>query len=332
MKPKVLVYRKLTADVLELVERNTDVIYLPELEKMSPETYYPLLKSVEGMLGSRLKINNQLLDHAPKLRIVCNCSAGYDNFDMSELNKRGIMATNISGCMDLTESAADAIMGLLITAARRLSECERWVKEGMWNEIIPERLYGVEVHHKVLGIIGMGNIGAAIARRAHYGFRMKILYHNRTPNVEIASEVNGTFVQLDELLQQSDFVCLMTPLTSETRYIIDKRQFELMKNTAVFINASRGGTVNESALIEALQTKQILSAGLDVYEKEPIGRDHPLTTMSNVITLPHMGTATLEAKDAMNRLAVENLIKGLNGEYPPNLINKVLWDEKTLHR
>jgi gluconate 2-dehydrogenase len=230
------------------------------------------------------------------------------------------MATNTPDV--LNETTADAIFGLLLITARRMAELDRYVKEGKWEAPIGENLFGVDVHHKTLGIIGMGKIGTAIAKRAHFGFGMNILYHNRSRNQKAEEQFHATYCELEDLLKQSDFVCLMTPLTSETKHLIGLKQFQLMKRSAIFINGSRGQTVNEKDLIYALQNKLILGAGLDVFEQEPVPKDHPLLKMNNVVTLPHIGSATYETRYAMAKLATENLIKGLKGLCPPNLINQ----------
>lgn len=216
----------------------------------------------------------------------------------------------------------DAIFGLLLSTARRMPELDRYVKEGEWKRGMTEDLFGVDVHHKVLGIIGMGRIGSAIAKRAKYGFDMNILYHNRSRNEEAEQKYQATYCELDELLTQSDFVCLMTPLTKETEERIGYREFSLMKKSAIFINGSRGKTVKEQDLIRALQEKQILAAGLDVFAQEPLPLDNSLLQMKHVVTLPHIGSATAETMLAIAKLAAENLVKGATGKRPPSLIQE----------
>ncbi|MBB6446246.1 2-hydroxyacid dehydrogenase [Bacillus benzoevorans] len=318
MKPKVIVYKKVDQKVLEYIKQTCDVVYFEKLDSQNYSEFLHALKDAHGILGVGLKIDNSLLDQALQLKIVCNVSVGYDNLDLLELSKRGIMAANTPEV--LNETVADTIMGLIIAAARRMPELDDWVKTGKWDANLAEKWFGVDVHHKVLGIIGMGGIGTAVAKRAHFGFDMDILYHNRSRNPDAEQIYGATYCSLEELLNQSDFVCLMTPLTPETEKLMGKREFEQMKESAIFINASRGKTVDEEALIHALQNGEILAAGLDVFEPEPVKKDNPLLSMKNVVTLPHIGSATMETRFNMAMLAAENLVAGLRGDVPPTLI------------
>ncbi|WP_102347822.1 2-hydroxyacid dehydrogenase [Bacillus sp. Marseille-P3661] len=318
MKPKVINYKKLPLEIKNYIEQYCDVTSFDNLETQYNE-FIAALKDANGLIGSGLKVDKELLDQAPSLKVVSNVSVGYNNLDIDELTKRNIIATNTPDV--LTDTTADTIFGLLLATARRLPELDALVKNKQWNAIIGEDLYGVDVHHKTLGIIGMGRIGQGIAKRAHLGFDMNILYHNRSRNEKAETEYNATYCELDELLQQADYVCLMTPLTPETEGLIGKREFSLMKKSAIFINGSRGETVVERDLIEALQNGTILAAGLDVFEQEPINKDNPLLEMKNVVTLPHIGSATYETRFNMAKLAAENLVKGVMGEIPPNKIN-----------
>lgn len=243
---------------------------------------------------------------------------------IEELTKRNIMATHTPDV--LTNTVADVIFGLLIATARQIPRVDQYVKSKQWTVPLPLELYGVDVYGKTLGIIGMGRIGSAIAKRAHLGFDMNILYYNRSQNNRAEKLYNAQYVDLNELLKQSDYVLLMTPLTKETERLIGREQFKLMKNTAIFINGSRGKTVVESDLITALQDGEIAAAGLDVFEQEPIIDDNPLLKMKNVVTLPHIGSATIETETKMSELAVKNLLQGLRGEKPTNLINQSLFN------
>src|SRR5699024_8375605 len=233
------------------------------------------LKNTDGIMGLELQVDKELLDHAPQLKVVSNVSVGYNNLDVEELTKRGILATNTPGVLD--DTVADTIFGILMATARRIPELDLYVKSGNWkNAVAGPEYYGTDVHHKTLGIIGMGRIGQAIAKRGHFGFDMDILYHNRSRKPEAEEKYHATYCSLDELLHHSDFVCLMTPLTPETEGMIGKREFELMKKSAIFINGSRGKTIVEKELIEALQDGDIAAAGLDVFEQEPVQPDNPL--------------------------------------------------------
>ncbi|HZG73094.1 MAG TPA: D-glycerate dehydrogenase [Chondromyces sp.] len=318
MKPKVIVYKKVDQRVLDFIQETCELVYLETLDSQTYPTFLQELKEAEGLLGSGLKVDKDLLDHAPNLKIVCNTSVGYDNLDVEELSKRGIMATNTPGV--LNETVADTVMGLILSTARRMPELDHWVKRGQWKANLSEEWFGVDVHHKALGIIGMGGIGSALAKRAHFGFDMDIFYHNRSRNEEAERKYGAVYFSLEELLKRSDFVCLLTPLTPETEKMMGKREFELMKETAIFINASRGKTVDEEALVQALRTGEIHAAGLDVFTQEPVQPDHPLLSMKNVVTLPHIGSATYETRFHMAMLGAANLVEGLQGKVPPNLI------------
>lgn len=265
-------------------------------------------------------VDRQLLDQGPKLKVVSNVSVGYNNLDLEQLGKRNIMATNTPGV--LTDTVADTIFGLLIATARRLPELDQFVKNGEWQtEAVENEHFGIDVHHKTLGIIGMGQIGQAIAQRAHLGFDMDIIYHNRSRKPDLEEKFAATYCDLEELLRSSDFVCLMTPLTAETEGLIGLREFQLMKSSAIFINGSRGKTIVEQDLIEALNNGELAAAGLDVFEQEPVDPNNPLLKMKNVVTTPHIGSSTHETELRMSQLAAKNLEAGLNGKRPPNLID-----------
>ncbi|WP_285767273.1 D-glycerate dehydrogenase [Peribacillus sp. SI8-4] len=318
VKPKVIVYKKVDQEVLEYIQHTCDVTYFEDLDARNYPVFLQALKNAQGIVGSGLKVDKALLDQAPELKIVCNASVGYDNFDVAELSNRGIMATNTPEV--LNETVADTIMGLMLSAARRLPELDRLVKSGQWTASMGEDLFGLDVHHKVLGVIGMGGVGSAVVKRARFGFDMDILYHNRSRNEEAEQTFGATYCTLEDLLKRSDFVCLMTPLTPQTEKMMGEKEFKLMKKSAIFINGSRGGTVDEAALVTALKTGEIHAAGLDVFVQEPVGADNPLLSMKNVVTLPHIGSATAETRRKMAMLAATNLVAGLKGEVPPTLI------------
>jgi glyoxylate/hydroxypyruvate/2-ketogluconate reductase len=320
VKPKIIVYKKVDKKVLDFIAETCEVIYFEELTSENYHVFLEELKDAQGLLGSGLKVDKELLDQAPHLHIVCNISVGYDNLDLPALAERGIMATNTPDV--LNDTVADTIMGLILSTARRIPELDQWVKKGQWESGLEEKWFGVDVHHKVLGIIGMGGIGSAVAKRARFGFDMEIIYHNRSRNEEAEEIYGATYCSMEELLRKSDYVCLMTPLTPETVNLIGKREFELMKESAIFINASRGKTVDEEALIQALQNGQLHGAGLDVFVQEPVEKDNPLLSMKNVVTLPHIGSATYETRLKMAITAATNLVKALQRETPPNLIKQ----------
>ncbi|MFD1851126.1 2-hydroxyacid dehydrogenase [Oceanobacillus bengalensis] len=321
---KILAYERIEKPVLDALKAKHDVRFFKNIDTSTDPDFLNWLSKAEGIIGLDLTVNSELLDKAPNLRIVSNVSVGYNNLDIAALSKRNILATNTPGI--LTDTVADMAFGLILSTARRIPELDHYVKAGSWTESLTEEYYGTDVHHKKLGIIGMGRIGNAIAKRAHHGFDMDILYHSRTRKTDAEEAFNATYCSLNELLAKADFVCLITPLTKETTEMIGLKEFQQMKKSAIFINASRGKTIVEKDLIEALQSGEILAAGLDVFEQEPVEPNNKLLQMPNVVTLPHIGSSTRETELKMSELAAVNLEEGLNGRKPPNLINSVVWD------
>lgn len=259
------------------------------------------------------RIDAEVFDRAPDLRVVANYAVGYDNIDVVEATRRGIVVTNTPGA--LTDASADLAFALLLAAARNLGEGERLVRADAWTGWAPSQLLGRAVAGRTLGIVGMGAIGTAVARRAR-GFDMPILYHNRRrvdPAIEAA--VGARYVELDELLTESDFVSLHAPLNEESRHLIDARAIERMKPTAVLVNTGRGPLIDEDALVVALREGRIFAAGLDVYEREPILADG-LRDLDNVVLAPHLGSATTTARGDMVDLCCENILSVLDGRDP----------------
>jgi gluconate 2-dehydrogenase len=221
----------------------------------------------------------------------------------------------------LTETVADTLMALVLSSARRVVEVAERVKAGEWTKSIGPDWFGVDVHGKTLGIVGMGRIGLALAQRAHFGFNMPVLYNARRHHSEAEERFNARYCDLDTLLQEADYVCLILPLTDETHHLIGKAEFAKMKKSAIFINAGRGPVVDEKALVDALQTGEIHAAGLDVFEQEPLPVDSPLLQLPNVVALPHIGSATHETRYNMAATAVDNLINALDGKVEKNCVN-----------
>ncbi|ULT54738.1 D-glycerate dehydrogenase [Neobacillus drentensis] len=319
MKRKVIAYNLELTEALEKLDDQFKVQIFDSINPKTDPAFLEALKDAEGIVGLALPVDQELLDRAPKLKIVSNNSTGYNNLSIEVMSKRGVMGTNTPGVLE--DTTADAIFGILLASARRIAELDHFVKSGNWQGHLTTAEYAIDVHHKTLGIIGMGKIGSAIAKRAHLGFDMDILYHNRTRNLEAEEKYHATYCNLDTLLKESDFVCLMTPLTPETENLIGEREFKLMKKSCIFVNGSRGKTVDETALIEALEQKEIHGAALDVYQIEPVKKGHPLLQFPNVVTTPHIGSSTYETELKMAELAVENLRAGLTGKLPKNLIN-----------
>lgn len=329
MKPKIIAYNCLLQKEISILLKDYDVHFFEQGDDTSHPLFFSTLSEAVGIIGAALKVNKELINRTKQLKIVSNISVGYDNLSIPELSKQGILATHTPAVLDNT--VADAIFGLLLATARRIPELNSFVNNGLWTNDIGQEKFGVDVHHKVLGIIGMGKIGEAIAQRAHLGFDMEILYHNRNPNKNAEDKYHASLCSLEELLKNSDFVCLMVPATSATENLMGSNEFNLMKKSAIFINGSRGQNVDESALFHALNNKTILAAGLDVLVNEPPGSNNPLIGIPNALILPHIGSATHETEFKMAKLAVENLISGLNGRKPKNLINNEVWNEH-LHK
>jgi glyoxylate reductase len=309
---KVLVTREIPEAGLRPLE-GYDLTVLSE----APPARDELLEAARGASGvlSNVteKIDAEFMDAAGDgLRIVANMAVGYDNVDVGAAKERGVVVTNTPGVLD--ETTADTAFMLLLAAARRLGESERILRAGGWQWWGPKLFVGVDVWGKTLGIVGMGRIGQAVARRGR-GFGMEILYHNRSRKEEAEVELGARHVGLDELLETSDFVSVHTPLTEETRRLIGPKELDRMKRTAVLVNTSRGPVVDEEALADALADGRIFAAGLDVYEEEP--KVHPrLLERENAVLAPHIGSGSRETRDGMAVLAAENVVAVLSGEEP----------------
>src|SRR5262245_1624516 len=285
------------------------------------------LADKEGALSTGSdRFDAGILDAAPRLKAVCNNAVGYNNIDLAACTERGILATNTPAVLD--DTTADTTWALLMAAARRITEAERWIRAGNWREgWRHNRLLGQDVHHATLGIIGMGRIGQAIARRAK-GFSMKVLYHNRSRAPKSVEKALGArYVSLEKLLKESDFVSLNLPYSKEAHHLIGAAQLALMKPTAVLVNAARGGIVDDAALVQALKEKRIAAAGLDVFEGEP--KFNPgFLDLDNVAMVPHIGSATYATRIAMATLTAKNLTAALSGKRPPSLLNPEAWAKR----
>lgn len=317
-KPKVYIAKEVCKEAEDYIIKFCDCEKWNGEKKITRKDLITKLADKEGVLLSGIKIDEELLNYASKLRVVSNISVGYNNFDLNLMKDRNIIGTNTPYVLD--DTVADLIFGLILSTARRICELDKYVKDGKWKDENDKNLFGVNVHHSTLGIVGMGRIGDIVAKRAKLGFDMDVLYHNRSRKTDVEERLGVKYCDIQSLLKKSDFILLMTPLTDKTYHLIDSEEFNMMKKTAIFINASRGQTVNEQALIEALQNNEILGAGLDVYEKEPINVENPLLKMPNVVTLPHLGSAVKKTRSDMAILAAKSLVKALLGEMPTTVV------------
>ena len=280
-------------------------------------------REVEGLLVVGARVGEEVLSQAPKLRVVANAGVGYDHIDVAACTRRRIPVTNTPGV--LTDTTADLTFALLVCAARRIVEGDRFVREGRWQRWEWGYFWGADIHAKTLGLYGFGRIGQAVARRGR-GFSMRIIYHSRHRVAEaIERELEARYVDKETLLRESDFLSLHVPLTRETEHAIGAAELALMKPTAFLINTARGKVVGEEALVAALKERKIAGAGLDVFEHEP--RVHPaLLELPNVVLAPHVGSATAETRLKMAMLAAENLLAALEGRRPPNVVNPEIYE------
>ena len=319
MRKKILVTGRLPEEVMGLLTEACQVEAQSEDRPMERKQLLDAIGDKEGLLSMITdSVDEELLRHAPHLKVIANMGVGYNNIEVRAATARGIPVSNTPGV--LTEATADLAFTLLLAAARRVVEGDKRVRAGEFQFWAPFLFLGREVSGKTLGIIGMGRIGMAVAQRA-CGFDMPVLYHNRRRLESTEEEkLNVQYEPLDELLRKSDFISIHVPLTADTRHLISRKEIALMKPTAYLINTSRGPVVDEQALLIALQDGSIAGAALDVYEHEP-ALTPGLVLLNNVVLLPHVGSATLETRTRMASMAAKNLLAGLSGQTPPNIVN-----------
>lgn len=321
MKPKVLITRKVFPQIIERLTPLCDLTMNDSDEIKNASELASMMAPMDGVMTSITeKIDAALLDRCPRLKVVSNIATGYSNIDVKACSEHGVMVTNTPGVLE--DTTADLTFALLLAAARRVTEAEAWLRAGEWKKgFALQQLLGCDVHHATLGIIGMGSIGQAIARRAR-GFDMQVIYNNRKRlDATVEQEFGASYADMLDLLRCADFVVAMVPYSVETHHLIGEREIGFMKPTAILINSARGGVVDDVALIEALKAGRIAGAGLDVFENEP--RLNPgYLQLRNVVLTPHIGSATLATRMKMATLAAENLSAALAGNVPPNLVNK----------
>ncbi|MGB2871082.1 2-hydroxyacid dehydrogenase [Psychrobacillus psychrotolerans] len=316
---KIYITRQLPEEIIAPLRKKFDVqMWHSETVGMTNEEILTNAKDAHAlwtMLSDN--IDRTLIESLPNLKVISNFAVGYNNIDIEAAIDRSIVVTNTPGV--LTETTADLAFALLLATARRITEVEQEIRSGNWDSWSPMQYTGMDVFGATLGIVGMGRIGEAVARRAK-GFDMNVLYHNRSRKLDAEETYGFTYAELDELLKQSDFVILLTPLTPETKGLIGERELNMMKETAAIINVARGGIVDEQALYEALASKKIWAAGLDVFEQEPVPVDHPLLTLSNVTVSPHIGSASIRTRQAMMQMNAKDIEAVLENREPQNRI------------
>jgi gluconate 2-dehydrogenase len=316
MKPKILVARRVFDSVRERLQHHFEVEFNERDEIYPPAELQRRLADKDGafITGSE-RIDAALLAACPRLKAVCNMAVGYNNIDVPACAARGVLVTNTPDV--LTETTADFGFALMMAAARRISEGEHFLRRGEWKQWAYDMLAGAEVHGATLGILGMGRIGRAIARRGALGFGMPVIYHNRSRlDAALEAEVQARYVSKEELLQQADHLVIVLPYSASSHHAVGAAELALMKPTATLTNIARGGVVDDTALAEALRERRIAAAGLDVFEGEP-SVNPALLTIPNIVLTPHIASASLPTRLAMANLAADNLIAALTGGVPP---------------
>jgi len=319
MKKRIVLYKRLSDALLARLEAQVDVTWVDMTAPDGLARLRDALPGAQGLLGASLRLDGPLLDAAPDLKVISSVSVGIDNYDVPNLTRRGVMLTNTPDV--LTETTADTGFALILATARRVVELAGWVRDGQWSKSLGPSHFGTDVHGKTLGIVGMGRIGEALARRGAAGFGMRVLYHSSRPKPDVDARYDAQYRDLDDLLAEADYVCLTVPLNASTEGLIGARELALMKPDAILVNIARGRVVDEAALVEALQARRIRGAGLDVFVQEPLSVDSPLLGLDNVVATPHIGSATHETREAMARCAVDNLLEALAGRRPKNWVN-----------
>ncbi|UCD44714.1 MAG: D-glycerate dehydrogenase [Candidatus Bathyarchaeota archaeon] len=320
-KPRVYVTRQLFDEAMDVLERHAEVDVFEGVDEAIPrDLLLSEVSDVKGLLPLLTeRIDEEVMDAGRQLRVISNYAVGYNNIDVEAATERGIYVTNTPGI--LTDTTADCAFALLMAASRRIPEADRHVRARKWIHAWGPRMFiGSDIHGKTLGIVGMGRIGKATARRGR-GFDMKIIYSSNTRKPEIEEELGAKFVGLDELLREADYVSLHVPLNDSTRHMIGERELSMMKGTAYLINTSRGPVVDEEALFRALRDGAITGAGLDVFEREPVDGNSPLLGLENIVVTPHIASASVETRTKMAVTAATNLVSVLQGIAPPNLVN-----------
>ena len=319
MKPKILVTREVFDETLDYLAQHCEVESNQADVPLDPEVLAQRSPDKLGVMCCLTdRIDDKLLARCPQLKVVANIAVGFNNIDLAACTARGVMATNTPEV--LTDSTADLAFALMLATARRLTEAEAYIRAGQWRGWHLKQMLGVDVHHATLGIIGMGRIGRVIARRAQ-GFDMRVIYHDPVRlAADVEQRLRATYASKDELLAQADFVILQMPYMPQTHHLIGAAELKKMKPSAILINSTRGGIVDDAALIRALKDGAIRAAGLDTFEGEP-QLNPEFLELKNVVLAPHIGSSTEATRRAMAMTAAKNLVAALTGATPPNLLN-----------
>jgi lactate dehydrogenase-like 2-hydroxyacid dehydrogenase len=327
MKPHILVTKRIYPEAIEYLKEHAELDYAASDDGLSAEELLARARGKQGLVSQLTdKFTATVIDQLDGVRVIANVAVGFDNIDVPAATRRNILVTNTPDV--LTDTTADFAFALLMSAARRVVEGHQFVHSGEWTKWRIDLLVGQDVHHRTLGIFGMGRIGQALARRGA-GFAMRILYHDavRIPE-ELERELGAEFVTAERLLRESDFVSLHVPLLPQTRHMMGAEQFRMMKPTAILVNTSRGPVIDEAALADALEKRVIAGAGVDVFENEP--RVHPkLLTLANAVLAPHIASASVDTRKKMSMMAAENAVAALEGRRPANLLNREAWKGTT---
>lgn len=319
MKYKVVAYKKMPLHQQTLLNQHFNLVCFDKIDIHNRQQFIDEIKDADGLIGAGVKLDKEILQYALTLKVISTVSVGYDHFDVDYLTERNIALMHTPDV--LTNTTADTLFTLILCAARRTTELNNLVTSGQWKNNLKDSYFGVDVHGKRLGILGMGRIGSALAKRAHFGFDMSISYYGRSVNPQAENEFNAQKMELDELLSTSDFVCCILPASKATDLLIGARELALMKSSATFINGGRGNIVDEQALATALKERTIRAAGLDVYQVEPLPSSSPLMGLDNIILFPHIGSATTETREAMGQCAIDNISAALNKDLTKNCVN-----------
>jgi glyoxylate reductase len=320
-RPKVYVTRQLFDEAIEILERQAEIEAFEGVDNAVPrDLLLTKVRNVDGLLPLLTdNIDAEVMDAGRKLKVISNMAVGFNNIDLRAATERGIYVTNTPGI--LTDTTADLAFALIMAAARRVPEADRNVRFGKWIHAWgPKMFIGTDIHGKTLGIVGLGRIGSAIAKRAK-GFDMRVIYHDVDRRQDLEEELGIAYKTFEEVLSESDFVSLHVPLTKDTFHMIGQKQLSMMKRKAYLVNTSRGPVVDEEALYRALRDRVIAGAALDVFEHEPLDPKSPLLKLDNIVLTPHIASASVETRTKMAVMAATNLVSVLQGKEPPNLVN-----------